>query len=167
MKITCSHCGLVVDKPTGAVNRARNAGLPVYCNKACFGLAHRVERTIEEKKKIKSDYDSKYRKRDAIKEKKRLWNKTPAGRAWQKRNRDQQKDRHLAYCQTAEYRKWKHEYDQKHCARKNYGEFWEAAIILNQIEKIILPERLEAKIQKGTYNKSIKRKREWNSRPRI
>lgn len=167
MIVTCAHCGNPFDKVTGHVNRARKLGLNIYCNRTCSGLGRRTSK--EEKKKVKSDYDRKRRNElaDILKEKAKKYNASPAGRAMQKRNRDKFKENHRQYIKSDSYRKWKHEYDQKYHARKNYGEFWEAFIVLKEIDVIIEPEKDECKIQKGTYNKSQKRKRLWNSQQKI
>ena len=95
------------------------------------------------------------------------YNESPAGRAMQKRNREKFKQNHLEYCRTPEYKLYKKQYDKVRVAKQNYGEFFEASIVLNQLDLLILPEKKEAKIQKGTYNKSQKRKRLWNSLQKI
>lgn len=163
VKVKCGHCGCEVEKESGHINRANKLGLKLFCNKACFGLYHRT--TKEQKVALKRQYDIKYRKKNSerITERTKAYEKTPAGRAMQKRNREKFKQSHLEYCRTEEYKKWKHEYDQKHVAKKMYGELWESHLVLKEVEKIIEPEKLECKVQKGTYNKSQKRKRLWNS----
>jgi hypothetical protein len=164
MKVKCAYCGLEIEKETGHVNRALKLNMGLFCNKTCFGLSKRVNRTDEERRKIKADYDREYRKNNPdIKEKKRAYYKTPNGRALQKRNREKRKEAHAEYIKTDKYRAWKREYDEKYHAKTKYGEYYESAIILKQLEETILPEKQEAKIQKGTYNKSQKRKRLWNS----
>lgn len=166
MKVICAHCGTEFEKKTGDVNRANKMGLRLFCGRICAGFGRRKNRTIEENKRIKAEYDKEYRvkNRERINERTQDYNSSPAGRAMQKRNREKFKQSHLEYCRTEEYRnQYKKPYDQKYHAKKKYGEFFEAALILDQIETLILPERKEAKIQKGTYNKSQHRKRLWNS----
>lgn len=167
MTIACAYCGKGVEKSVGHVNRANKMELKLYCNRACAGLAKRTSK--EEKIKLKADYDRKRRKElgEFLKQKQRVYNASPAGRAMQKRNREKFKQNHLEYCRTEEYRKWKHDYDQEHAAKKVYGEFWESHLILKKIITIIEPEKQEVKIQKGTYNKCQKRKRLWNSQQKI
>lgn len=80
-------------------------GVPIYCSRVCSGLARRVERTDEQKKKIKAEYYNLYRRTEKSKETKRKYNQTPSGRATQKRNREKQKDNHRKYIQKDEYRK--------------------------------------------------------------
>lgn len=166
--IQCDTCGKPVTKSVGHVNRARKLGMGLFCDRICFGISRRIERSEAEKKEIKRLYDIQYRadNGELLREKKRKYEQSPDGRAMQKRNRDKFKENHLAYCRTDEYRKWKHDYDQQHQAKKNYGDLWESALVLRDIIKEIEPEIKEVKIQKGTYNKSQKRKRLWNSMQR-
>jgi len=166
--ITCGHCGTTFKKEVGHINRAKKLGLGLYCNRKCAGIARRVNRTQEEKKEIKRLYDIRYRENNEEYRKSRMqaYNSSPSGRAMQKRNRDKFKESHAAYVKTPEYRKWKHEYDQKYHAKKNFGDFWEAFLILKEIDKEIEPEILQVRIEKGYYNKSQKRKRLWNSMQR-
>jgi len=162
--IICEQCGQSFKKERAHVNRARKLGFRLFCDRNCAGLARRVERSVEEKKEMKRLYDIEYRKDNQIlKLKKAEYYKSPSGRAVQKRNRARRKDKHLEYIRTDAYKKWKHEYDQKYQAKKNFGEFWESKLILKQIEKEIEPEIYKVKIERGTYNKSQKRKRLWNS----
>lgn len=169
MLIICAHCGNQADFPAGKVNRAKKVGLKLFCSRVCFGLSRRANKSTEQKKLEKYEYDKKYRAVHAERRQTTIkaYNESPAGRAMQKRNREKFKQNHLEYCRTPEYRLYKKEYDQVHRAKNLYGEFFEAAIILNKIDLLILPEKKEAKIQKGTYNKSQKRKRLWNSLQKI
>lgn len=163
MIIQCHWCGNDVEKEIGHINRAKKMGLNLFCSKACFGLNKRTSK--QEKVEKKRLYDLMYRekKSEELRAKKREYYKTPAGRAVQKRNRENMKERHREYIKSERYKKWKYEYDQKYHAKYNYGEFWESHLTLKAIEVVIEPEKLEVKIQKGTYNKSQKRKRLWNS----
>jgi hypothetical protein len=63
MEITCHHCGLKAEKPSGAINRSLNAGLKLFCSRVCFGLSRRKGKTAEQKKAEKAAYDQEYRKR--------------------------------------------------------------------------------------------------------
>jgi Ni,Fe-hydrogenase III large subunit len=110
-------------------------------------------------KEQKREYDRIYREKnkELIKKKKQVYNKSPAGRAMQKRSREKRRDYHLEYCRTEKYKAWKKEYDKEHRAKKKYGEFWESAILLNQISDIV--DNRQAVQEKRTINKAQKRKR--------
>jgi DNA-directed RNA polymerase subunit RPC12/RpoP len=45
MKYRCAHCGKTADKPSGHVNRARENGMKLFCDRRCFGLDRRTEKT--------------------------------------------------------------------------------------------------------------------------
>jgi hypothetical protein len=59
--VQCSRCGADCEKSNGHINRARKVGAQLYCDKACAGRGRRVERTVEQKKAKKRDYDAQYR----------------------------------------------------------------------------------------------------------
>jgi len=170
--IICAHCGGKALKEAGSVNRSRRNGSPVYCGKPCFGLAKRVDRSASEKQKIKHDYDRARRTQlgDVLREKKRLARLSALAenpqevRAKEKAHREQRKQAHVEYCRQPEYRQWKAQYDQKYRARKWFGDFGEAAIILNHLETEI-NSRIswtERRRQNGTLNKHQQRRREYD-----
>lgn len=163
MEIVCPQCGKKADKRTGCVKRARSIGAPVYCGRKCAGLARRVKRTIDEKRKDKAIYDELYRakNRDRLKKSKaeyfqKVYKENPEKFRLQRISRRQyNKD----FKRTPEYRKYKHEYDKKYRAKKEYGEFWESFILLRNIENQI-PNR-EVMQQNNLHNKTQKRKRNY------
>lgn len=159
MKHICPHCKIECDIKAGYINRAKKLGVPKYCSKKCSGLARRNDKTTEQKKAEKAAYDKIYHKTDKRKESHKRYNETPAGRATQKRAREKLKEYHLEYCRTPEYRAWKKDYDQLHVAKKHFGAFAEASLILEQISGLV--DNREAVQLKGTINKSQKRKRAW------
>ena len=163
MKAVCKHCGIEFEKSVGHLNRANKEGRPVFCTMEHFRLSRRIERSDEEKKAIKAAYDKVYHKTEKRKASARKYNATPAGRAMQKRQRDKNKQSHLEYCRTPEYRARKVKYDQEHRSKKLYGEFWESAILLEEIDKHItaVADKHNLRIINGTFNKSIRRKRQW------
>lgn len=163
----CAYCGMKVNQPTGAINRAKKKGFPIYCNKVCAGLGRRKNKTIEQKKEEKRIYDMEYRKKNRAKLK--------ALKAMRyQRDRDPVKEaayrkahmrRHVEYCRTPEYKAWKKEYDQKFRAKKFYGEFWESAILALAIDREIESRMdwVEVAREKGTINKTQQRRREYES----
>lgn len=161
MEITCAHCGLKSDKKAAYVNRAIKIGAPQFCNKTCFGLSRRDYKSTEQKIKEKANYDRLYREKNAdkLKAAKEIYNQTSAGRAVQKRTRDNRKEQHKEYIKTESYRKWKQQYDQMYNAKKHFGDFWEASILLERLADKI--DNREAVKHKGTLGKTTKRKRAW------
>lgn len=73
--------------------------------------------------------------------------------------------RHVEYCRSPEYRAWKKQYDQKYCAQKKYGEFWESAILLRKLEGEYNQE--EVRQINNLHNKTQKRKRQWRQLKRL
>lgn len=164
MIIECHNCGKKVEKPSGAVNRSKKIGAPLYCSRKCSGLARRVKKSDAQKKEEKRLYDIAYRKKNAdrIEKDKQRYCETPAGRAMQKRNRDKRKEQHLEYCRTPEYKAWKKEYDRQYRARKEYGEYGPAFVALRDLENEIDPR--EGRRLNNLHTKSTqKRKRSWQA----
>lgn len=162
MKINCEYCGKEIEKYIGHVNRSRKKGYKLYCNQTCSGLDRR--KTIEEKKKVKAEYDKKiYSTPERIAARKRYFQKSYKDNPEKYRQERRRRYKaHLQYLQRPEYKKWKHEYDQKHLAKKEYGIFWEAYLLLKELELWLLKNSPEGmKFQMGITNKSQKRKRLW------
>lgn len=165
MKAICNYCGKEFEKTAGHLNRARKLGVPVYCDKTHAGLGRRHNRTKEESKKLKAEYDKRYRyyHRKGIKEKKAAAFKKDYAENPEKYKEQRRKKypKHLEYLRTPEYKKWKKEYDLKYHAQKKYGKFWESGVALRKIENEL--DRHEANMSNQTYNKSQKRKRQWKN----
>ncbi len=157
----CKICNSEFIRPTGEINRALKKGVNLYCSKECAGKARRTNISIEEKKRLKSEYDKKYREINLDKKKK--WAKDYFQRTYDpiKASIERKKNmhKHVEYCRNPEYKAKKKIYDKEYRYTLNYGEFAECAKILLQIESEI--DRLEANIENQTFNKSQKRKRLW------
>jgi len=112
----------------------------------------------KEKKRL---YDIEYRRKnkEAIKQRNKKYNESPAGRAMQKRNRDKFKHKHLEYIRTNKYRAWKHEYDMEHRYKKVYGEYWECMQIVVKIEKLFI-EKVPDKYERLKIRDYFNRKRD-------
>lgn len=104
MKFNCSYCGKESEKPTGHINRAKKNGSKIFCSIKCFGLSRRDGKSLEQKKKEKSDYDREYRKKNNDKiikrrkeyyknNKKEIYKKERA-----KRDNDEYREKHAEYC---------------------------------------------------------------------
>ncbi|CAG5001792.1 hypothetical protein DYBT9275_02742 [Dyadobacter sp. CECT 9275] len=161
MKIICAHCNKEADLPTGKVNYSVKKGWKVFCSRSCSSAARRANRTPEEWKQIKADYDKKRRADlgDVLKMQKAEYFKRtydPVKAAIQRKKR---MPSHVEYCRRPEYRQKKKAYDEVYQAKRLYGEHWESAIILKNLECHI--DNREVKQSNNLINKSQKRKRLW------
>lgn len=163
MIVKCDYCGKDVEKKICHVNRARKLGKKLFCNRTCFGLNKRHNRTDAESKEIKRLYDLEYRDKNESRLKivrKEWFAKDYAKNPEKYRLRRIAKyKKHLEYLSAPEYKEWKKNYDKVFRAKKQYGEFWEAELILRDIENEI--DNREVKLQLGLINKTQKRKRKY------
>lgn len=128
MNYVCAHCGATASKAAGHVNRARERGLNLYCNRVCSGLGRRKPpKTKAQKVAEKRDYDMEYRRKNSamLKAKKAAYHKSTYDSAKARVDRKKRSAAHAEYCTRPEYRRWKREYDRKYRA-KEYGPFAEA-----------------------------------------
>ena len=165
--VRCGACGKVNFHPVNYVNRAEKSGKPLYCDRACSGLARRDPNppSDAERREAKAEYDRLYRDRDPEKRK--------ADRAaYYQRTYDPEKERvarklkmprHVEYCRRPEYRAWKSEYDKRYLAQKQFGPFAESALLLRDLEQAVLERasRYDLDLASGKLNKSTRRKREY------
>ena len=164
MKVSrvCPQCRADYQAERGALTRAQNAGLNHYCSRACAGLARRKNRTDEEKKALKSAYDAQRRidLADRIRAQKAAHHKETYDPVKAAIERKANMARHVAYCQRPEYKAWKVQYDRQYRAKKDFGPFWEAAMILEQVQEEVLSRatRYEIDLQNGKLNKRNRRK---------
>lgn len=174
MKYRCAHCGKVAEKAAGHVNRARERGLNLYCNRRCSGLGRRKGKTKAQRVAEKAAYDAAYRAKnlDAIKAKKHEHFKRTYDPVVAAAYRKQRMPLHVEYCRQPEYRVKKQAYDQKR-RDAEYGEFAEVARLTIDLNREIKGRATNEQIkwQSGTANKSQTRKRAGNpekerSRPR-
>lgn len=161
--LRCAHCRAKLNKRPGDANRAIRNLLPLYCDRTCFGLARRVERSEVERKAAKAAYDREYRAAnfDRIKAEKHAWfraNYDPAKAAIE---RKATMSRHVEYCRRPEYRAWKAEYDRQYKARLHFNEYADAAMLLQDLEREILSQatRYEIYLVNGRFNKAQRRRR--------
>lgn len=163
--IWCAWCNEQVFKETGAVNRARKAGLYLYCGRVCFGLGRRSPNppSKEERVAAKAAYDAEYREKNksALKVKKRAYFEKTYDPVKAAAHRKTRMPYHVEYCRKPEYRAKKREYDIKHRARQDFGEFAEAALALRDLEGEVAHRmsRYEIYAANGTLNKVLQRRR--------
>lgn len=159
----CPQCNQLFDAIVSRLNRARKLGVPIYCGKVCAGLSRRTQLTTAERKAAKAEYDREYRERngDKLKQQKADYFRQTYDPVKAAEKRKERMHLHVAYCQRPEYREWKRKYDKLHLAKKNFGEFAEAFLLLQQIEESIAAHasRYEIYITNGTINKAQNRRR--------
>lgn len=161
--LTCPHCRLLFFATAARVNRALKIGAPLYCGIKCAGAARRVEKTVTERKDAKRLYDAHRRaeKADEIRAAKREYHRRTYDPTKAALERKKRAPFHAEYCRSPEYRAYKREYDRHHRAQKLFGEFGEAAMLLQDVEHEIdqRATRYEIYMANGTINKSQSRRR--------
>lgn len=167
MQAKCDYCGKTIHKYAGHINRAKKMGAGIYCDRKCAGLRRRTNETLEEKKVHKQWYDLFIR--ESMTEDEKIYKSFnalvlfhldyQANPEKYRQERQRKMPAHVEYCRQPKYKKYKKEYDLNYRAKKDYGEFAEAAVVLFKLEDAI-DVRL-AKKENGLINKSQKRKRVW------
>lgn len=163
MIIQCAHCGIEADKPAGYVNRARTLERRIFCSRVCSGLARRQWKAKDQKVAEKAAYDALYREknRTKLKAKKAAHYRANPNREREKAYREANMQRHVEYCRRPEYRAAKKVYDRQYRAEKFYGELAEAFVLTLEIRDAALEKAggdYELRLMKGTLNKAIKRR---------
>lgn len=170
MRIVCRHCKKAVDKPAGAVTRARAIGAPLYCGRRCAGLARRTHKTKAQKRAEKAAYDRIYRAKNlaSIKAKKAAHFKRTYDPVAAAVERKKNMPRHVAYCRRPEYRAKKSIYDKQHRAKKWFGPFAEVAILTTDLNREIKERasNYEIRRQNKTGNKAQERDRQAEGQKR-
>jgi hypothetical protein len=133
----------------------------------CAGLARRKHKSREQKIAEKAAYDAEYRERNRarIKARKAAAYRTNPNRERERAYRQANMARHVEYCRRPQYREWKVAYDRKYRAQKDFGPFADAALVLRDLEIEISSRatRTEIYAANGTLNKSLKRRRDYES----
>ena len=166
MECICHQCGAAFKRAAGCVNRSIAIGAPVYCGRKCSGISRRKPKPTDvEAKAAKAEYDRQYRAAnlERIKAGKLDWYRANHAEILA-RMTEKRKDKmpyHLEYCRQPAYREKKSKYDLHRRAVKQFGEFSEAFLILQDVEKEISQRasRYEIYSQNGTLNKALRRRR--------
>ena len=162
---TCSHCGAEYQCERSAFNRAARNETRLYCNRACAGLARRVQRSKAERIEMKAAYDKARRERlaERLKAEKAAYHKRTYNPEAARLVRKARAHLHKEYCRRPEYRAWKSEYDRKLRARE-YGEFADAYLLALEIRRECLTQAddYNIRLSAGTLNKSLQRRREYD-----
>jgi len=170
IKFKCDYCGKECSKYAGHVNRARKLNAGLYCDRKCAGLGRRTNETDEEKRAIKMWYDLFINV--SMTEDEKIFDEFSRAVYFQienrinpqryKEQRARRMPKHVEYCRQPKYKEYKKGYDEQYRAKKDYGNWWEAAIALKYLDKEI--DYRESKRQNKIYNKSTsKRKRAWQN----
>lgn len=164
MEFNCAQCGRVADRPAGHVNRSRACGMKLYCSRECSGLGRRVDKSADAKKAEKRVYDMEYRlkNREALRAKKADYHQRTYNPEKAAKHRRGRMPYHVDYCRRPEYRAKKKTYDRRHRAEKHYGDFAECFLLVMDIRDECLSRMsdYEIRVEKGTINKALKRKRD-------
>lgn len=164
-KTDCPQCSAEFAVKTERLNRALKIGAPLYCGRKCAGLARRLKAppTDAERKEAKRLYDARRRveKAEEIKAKKCEYFKRTYDPVTAAEKRKEKMPQHIEYCRRPEYKDWKRDYDSRHLAKKKFGEFAEAALLLQNIEREIEERATRYEIYRanGTLNKAQTRRR--------
>jgi len=161
--VKCPICLNEINQPQTAINIAIKQCKSIYCGRKCAGIGRRDKRTDEQKKEDKRIYDEKYRleNQKMLKAKKAEYFQKTYDIEKAKIERKKRSKEHAEYCRQPEYKVWKKEYDRKYKAKKNYGEFWESAVISMEIREECLERETnyEIKLNNGLLCKTQRRKR--------
>lgn len=162
--VNCA-CGHPAMLEAGAVNRARRKGAPIYCTRECSGVFRRKNKTADQRKAEKAEYDRQRRAElaDEIRAAKREYHKRAYDPVAAAEARKAKMPRHVEYCRRPEYREWKREYDRQYRAKQEFGPFWEASLLLLDLQAEVLTRatRYEIDLQSGTLNKKQVRRRDY------
>lgn len=167
MKFTCAYCGAKANRSPGALNRSRAAGNNVYCSRKCSDLGRRKNKSLDQLKAEKAEYDREYRakNRDTLKQKKAAYFQRTYDPKKAAEDRKKTMARHVAYCQRTEYRAWKKQYDRKYRAKKMYGDYAECFLLAMDIRAECLSKSsdYEIRLERGDYAKRKERKNDQQS----
>lgn len=165
MQCKCALCGTAFDRRTGAVNRARSIGAPLYCGRLCAGLGRRVAKPPDDvRRAAKAEYDRQRREvlGERIRAEKRAYYQANRERilADMTAKRPAKMPYHVAYCATPEYKAKKAAYDKRK-RFEAFGPFADAAMILDELEKEISARasRYEIYIANGRFTRSAQQRR--------
>lgn len=163
--IVCPVCQCQCPRGINEVNRAKRQGYNIYCGRVCAGVGRRANKTDQQKKEEKRIYDAEYREKNkaSLKKKKAAYYKENRNPQKEAEKRKKNMARHIEYCRTPSYRKYKKQYDESYRAKKHYGEFWEVSLALNRLSQEVRDRMdfTELAKAKGTLNKHQTRRREY------
>jgi hypothetical protein len=165
--LTCPVCGSLHEKAASHVNRSNKNGWGIYCGKSCSSIARKKNKSVAQKREEKRVYDEKRRngeRREEILAKKRDYHKRTYDPIKAAKYRKLRMQYHVEYCRSHEYKEYKSKYDKEYKAKKKYGDFWESAVLANEIRRYVVDKcggPYEVNYAKGRYGRSQKARREF------
>lgn len=164
MNLICPQCRVEFERKAGHVNRSLKIGAPLYCGRACAGLARRLNKSDEQKRADKAEYDRKRRAEKGIELREQRRSAYYANhdhyKAKHAEYRKTRMPKHVEYCRQPAYRAKKHKYDiAKAC--EEYGEWAETWRLLLELEKEIRSQATayERRVANGYYLRSAQKRR--------
>jgi len=128
-------------------------------------LARRKNKSEALRREEKRLYDIEYRRKNraSLKAKKAAYFKRTYDPQKAAVERKKRSSKHVEYCRRTEYREWKRQYDRRYRAEKEYGEFADCFLLVMDIRNECLSQQsdYEIRLSKGTLNKRLKRKRDY------
>lgn len=156
----CQHCGKMVQQSQSSVRRAIREGKPLYCDRACSGMARRV--APDQKKTAKRIYDARRRVEQAseISAKKAAYYQRTRDPVKERERRRANMGRHVEYCRRPEYRAYKKDYDRQLRAEE-YGDYADAYLLLLDLEREIRSRATsyERRRARGYYTRTTQQRR--------
>jgi hypothetical protein len=162
MNASCPQCATQFDASVSAINHAARINAPLYCGRACAGLARRKPRTEIERKAAKRVYDAQRRINlaDRIKAEKAAYFKRTYDHIVAAQKRKKRMPRHVEYCRAPEYKAKKAAYDQRKKFER-FGLFAEAAQILAELDQEVKARatRYEIYVANERFTRSAQQRR--------
>lgn len=159
----CSTCGKPVPHTQSHINRSLKSGWNLYCSDECESANRK--KSIAYKKEVKRLYDQRRRITHAeqLKREKADYHKRTYDPEKQRRYNQEHMAHHVEYCRRPEYVEYKREYDAEYRAKKQYGDYWEAFVLLLKVEQEVKEREDKVSIAtiNGTLNKKQTRRREY------
>lgn len=160
IQLQCETCGAQFERQ---LTQYKRTGPHAYCDRECAGIGRRKGKTQAQKRSEKAAYDKEYRAVNIteIKLRKSEYFQKTYDPEKARVERKKRMPKHVEYCRRPEYRKWKNAYDIKYNAKRAFGDFGEAAILLKEIETEVASRMsdYEIRLQQGTLNKAQTRKK--------
>jgi hypothetical protein len=162
VKFKCDHCGKVGGKSASEINRARNVGAKLFCDRRCAGLAKRRHKPKAQKVEEKRIYDVAYRQKNIgrITVRKAEYHKRTYDPVKAAIERKKRAAFHVEYCRRPSYKLWKREYDRRR-RDGEYGTFAEAFRLTVELNREIKERATneQIRIANGTWSKPQHRRR--------